>query len=218
MLYHDRYSASFLHVCCIGFDTVYPNDIHIIRYGFVSVLETIRARVNLKNIASMPTSTSEKENNELVMLFFPPSSQPFGSRLPRGCGLAPEGLWAGSFGVLSLPVWDVWLSRLWCWAEPFWMLSRPVLNVELASLNCWAEKLFTTTGWHVHSSRWCSFRFLLLCLDSGSADISGYPIRTNRNIRWPEITLVQCRLYVKKEKGCSAIYHCWTANMQILFK
>ena len=196
MLYHDRYSAPFRHVYCIGFDTVYPHDIHIIRCGFVSVLEMIRARENLTNIASMPTSTSERENNELVMLFFLPSSQPFGSRPTRGCEQA----------------------HLGCWACSFEMLSRPVLNVELASLNCWAEKLFTTTGWHVHSSRWCSFRFLLLCLDSGSADISGYPIRTNRNIRWPEITLVQCRLYVKKEIGCSAIYHCWTANMQMLFK
>ena len=116
MLYHDRYSTSFLHVCCIAFDTVYPNDIHIIRYGFVSVLEMIRARVKLKNIASMPTSTSERENNELVMLFFPPSSQPFVSRLPRGCGLAPEGLWAGSFGVLSLPEWDIEFAETKRWA------------------------------------------------------------------------------------------------------
>ncbi len=61
MLYRNRYSTPFRHVCCIAFDTVYPNDIHIIRYGFVSVLETIHARANLKNIASMPTSTSERE-------------------------------------------------------------------------------------------------------------------------------------------------------------
>ena len=98
MLYHDRYSASFLHVCCIAFDTVYHHDIHIIRYGFVSVLETIRARVNLKNIASMPTSTSERENNELVMLFFPQAHNPLGagpqgvvSLLPRGCEQAHLG-------------------------------------------------------------------------------------------------------------------------------
>ena len=127
MLYHDRYSASFLHVCCIAFDTVYPYDIHIVRYGFVSVLEMIRARVNLRNIASMPTSTSERENNELVMLFFPPSLQPFGSRLPRGCGLAPEGVWAGSFGVLSLPVWDVGQSRFECWACQLELFSREAL-------------------------------------------------------------------------------------------
>ncbi len=121
MLYHDRYSASFLHVCCIAFDTVYPNDIHIIRYGFVSVLETIRARVNLKNIASMPTSTSERENNELVMLFPPQAHNPLG---------------AGSRGVVSRLIWGVELARLRCLAEPFVMLGRAVLNVELASLNC----------------------------------------------------------------------------------
>ena len=105
----------------------------------------------------------QRENNELVMLFFLPSSQPFGSRPTRGCEQA----------------------HLGCWACSFEMLSRPVLNVELASLNCWAEKLFTTTGWHGHSSRWCSFRFPLLCLDSGS----GVPLswvrmracRTNRH-------------------------------------
>ena len=98
ILYHDRYSASFLHVCCIAFDTVYPRDIHIVRYGFVSVLEMIRARENLTNIASMPTSTSERENNELVMLFFPQAHNPLGAGsrgvvglLPRGCEQAHLG-------------------------------------------------------------------------------------------------------------------------------
>ena len=114
ILYHDRYSASFLHVCCIAFDTVYPYDIHIVRYGFVSVLKMIRARVKLENIASMSTSTSEREDNGLVMLFFPQAHNPLwaGSRgvvglLPRGCEQAHLGCWAYSFGVLGRAVWDV---------------------------------------------------------------------------------------------------------------
>ena len=76
ILYHDRYSASFLHVCCIAFDTVYPHDKHIVRYSFVSVLETIRAHVNLKSIASMQTSTLERENYESITLFFPKAHNP----------------------------------------------------------------------------------------------------------------------------------------------
>ena len=125
MLYHDRYSAPFRHVYCIGFDTVYPHDIHIIRCGFVSVLEMIRARENLTNIASMPTSTSERENNELVMLFFP-------SKLTTLCEQAPEGLWACSRGVVSRLIWGVELAHLGCWAEPFW-------DVGQSHLGCWAE-------------------------------------------------------------------------------
>ena len=70
----------------------------------------------------------QRENNELVMLFFPKSSQPFGSRLPRSCGLAPEGLWAGSFGVLSLLIWDVEQTRFECWACQLELLSREALH------------------------------------------------------------------------------------------
>ena len=61
ILYHDRYSTLFCYVCCIAFDTVYPHDIHIIRCSFVSVLEMIRARVNMENIASAQTSVLERE-------------------------------------------------------------------------------------------------------------------------------------------------------------
>ena len=77
----------------------------------------------------MPTSTSERENNELVMLFFP-------SKLTTLCEQAPEGLWACSRGVVSRLIWGVELARLRCLAEPFVMLGRAVLNVELACLNC----------------------------------------------------------------------------------
>ena len=65
----------------------------------------IRARENLTNIASMPTSTSERENNELVMLFFP-------SKLTTLCEQAPEGLWACSRGVVSRLIWGVEQAHL----------------------------------------------------------------------------------------------------------
>ena len=127
ILYHDRYSASFLHVCCIAFDTVYPNDIHIIRYGFVSVLETIRARETEKYCFCANEHFGERENNEPVMLFFP-------SKLTTLCEQAPEGLWACSRGVVSRLIWGVEQARLECWAGAFGMLSLFVLNVEFVSL------------------------------------------------------------------------------------
>ena len=80
------------------------------------------ARARVENIASMQTSTSERENGELVMLFSPQAHNPLGAGsrgvvglLPRGCEQAHLGCWAGPFGVLSRRVWNVELVRFKCW-------------------------------------------------------------------------------------------------------
>ena len=60
----------FYRACCIAVDTVHLYDIHIVRYSFVSVLKTLRARESLKMFSTLSITLRHNPSHSLSLSSF----------------------------------------------------------------------------------------------------------------------------------------------------